>query len=446
MTKKILAFLLCTAILFGSTMVFAETNRSITIENADPVLYIGKQMKLNAVVTNLAETAPKQTALNWSSSDPAIAAVNGAGFVRGVAAGKAVITAAARDDEDVKASVEIEVRVPVQAVTINEKNPSVVVGSSVEAATIQLTVTVKPENAYHQTGTWSSSNEAVAVVDQNGLVTGKSTGRALITFTSDDPSGQKKSQVNLGVGQAVQSITLSGNEGNLPKGRTLALKASVAPANATNKRVTWRSEDESVATVNAIGLVKGIAPGTTTITAIAQDGSGVEAKYVVTVVSPVRTIKTSVNRIPLAPDTEWPVTATVEPEDATVKDIIWTSSDESIVTVTQDGTVRGIKKGRATITVAAMDGSGVKMNIPVTVKNYDIVITTSAGANVEVDVPNGIWGVGFRSKTHCVTSESERLKPLKAGEDTFTVLMQSYMTGKVRRTKYSVLVTPSAVK
>ena len=424
----------------------SAANREIRIENESYIIYAGKQQKITATTENLDETAPKQTTLVWSSSAPDVATVNNAGYVSGKNNGKAVITAQAKDDGMISASAQVEVRVPVQSLTINEKNVSVVVGGAEEAARTKLTVNIKPENAYHTGGTWTSSDENVAQVDSEGNVTGISAGNASITFTSDDPNGNRKAQIPIKVGQAVLAIQITGQGSSLPTGRTMQLKANAEPENATNKKVIWSSGNEAIASVNENGQVKGVAPGTATITATAADGSGVTASYEITVVSPVKKIALSDKKITLAPDITWQVTAEVTPEDATIKDLVWTSSNEKVATVDQNGMIKGIAKGSATITATAQDGSGVKINLSVTVKNFDIIITSPSGANVSYDTPNGIWGIAYRSKKHCVSEDGEHLRPLKAGEDTFTVLMQSYMTGKIRRIKFSVLVTPSAIR
>lgn len=113
----------------------------------------------------------------------------------------------------------------------------------------------------------------------------------------------------------------------------------------------------------------------------------------------------------------------------------------------QNGLVHGVDRGSATINAVAADGSGVRTSVTVTVKEYDYILASpSDRPTVRYDLPNGIWAIAYRSKNKCVSSSSETLTPLKAGEDTFTVLMQSYMTGRIRRKKVSVLVLPSAIK
>lgn len=448
--RKFVTVLLAVMMLVVPFVVFSEANteadRKITFEESSYVVYVGKALKLDPSVETVLESAPKKTQLVWTTSDPEVALVNAVGQITGKKAGKVTITAAAKDNEAVSASAEVEVRVPVQSVQINEKNVSIVVGGKEEASRIQLTTAIKPADAFFQTGTWTSSNENVAMVDSNGVVTGISAGNANITFTSDDPNGQKKAQTAVKVGQAVESITITSEGTNVPTGKTVALKAAVEPASATNKKVTWTSSNEDIASVNNGGQVKGIKPGQATITATAADGSGVIATMNVSVVSPVKKLTLSAKKVPLAPGYDWQLTAEIVPEDATIKDVTWTSTDENVATVDQNGLVHGVAKGSATINVVATDGSGSKASVTVTVKEYDYVLASpSDRPTVKYNTPNGIWGIAYRSRNKCVSSGSESLTPLKAGEDTFTVLMQSYMTGRIKKQKFSVLVLPTAI-
>lgn len=216
----------------------ASVDRAITFEESDYTVYVGKALKINVSVENILEGAPKQTQLIWTSSDPDIAMVNAGGQVTGKKAGKVTITATAKDNEAVSASVEAEIRIPVQSVQINEKNVTVVVGGKAEAAKAQLSVSIKPEDAFFKTGVWSSSNPNVAQVDENGVVTGISAGTANISFTSDNPTGQKRTQTVVRVGQAVESIVITTQGTNIPTGRTIALRAEISPATASNKRLS----------------------------------------------------------------------------------------------------------------------------------------------------------------------------------------------------------------
>ena len=164
---------------------------------------------------------------------------------------------------------------------------------------------------------------------------------------------------------AVTGVTVAPATLTLEVGQTGALTATVAPATATNKAVTWTSNAPAIATVDASGTVKGIAPGTATITVKTADG-GKTATCAVTVkeaAAPavkVTGITLNYASITVNGDLERvQLIATVAPATATDQSLTWTSSDASVASVDGAGLVTIRKKGKATVTAKANDGSGV---------------------------------------------------------------------------------------
>lgn len=164
---------------------------------------------------------------------------------------------------------------------------------------------------------------------------------------------------------AVTGVTVAPAALTLEVGQTGALTATVAPATATNKAVTWTSSAPAIATVDASGTVKGIATGTATITVKTADG-GKTATCAVTVkeaaAPPVKVTGITLNysSITVNGDLERvQLIATVAPATATDQSLTWTSSDASVASVDGAGLVTIRKKGKATITAKANDGSGV---------------------------------------------------------------------------------------
>ena len=164
---------------------------------------------------------------------------------------------------------------------------------------------------------------------------------------------------------AVTGVTVAPAALTLEVGQTGALTATVAPATATNKAVTWTSSAPAIATVDASGTVKGIAPGTATITVKTADG-GKTATCAVTVKAAaapavkVMGITLNYSSITVNGDLERvQLIATVAPATATDQSLTWTSSDASVASVDGAGLVTIRKKGKATVTAKANDGSGV---------------------------------------------------------------------------------------
>ena len=170
-------------------------------------------------------------------------------------------------------------QVAVTGVTLNKNTMSLSVGGS-----DTLIASVSPSNATNKAIAWSSSNTSVATVSQDGKVTAKAPGQAMITAMATDGSG-RSAQCAVTVTSAsvaVTGVTVNKSELSLKEGGTTKLSANVSPSNATNKSVTWSSSNPSVATVTQDGTVAALSEGTATITVTTADG-GFAAHCLVTV-------------------------------------------------------------------------------------------------------------------------------------------------------------------
>ena len=172
----------------------------------------------------------------------------------------------------------------------------------------------------------------------------------------------------------VTGVTLNKSETTMLVGGTETLTATVAPANADNKNVTWTTSNANVATVNN-GVVTGVGAGTATITVTTVDGNKT-ASCVVT----VNAVPVDVTGVTLTPTTlnmkvggTATLTAAVQPENATNQSVTWTTSNASVVTV-NSGVVMAVGEGTATVTVAAADGR-YTANCTITVEKADTPVT-----------------------------------------------------------------------
>ena len=167
----------------------------------------------------------------------------------------------------------------------------------------------------------------------------------------------------------VSRITLSASTGlTLTKGQTQKLTATVAPANATNKTVTWKTSDKNVATVSENGLVTAVGGGDATITCTAQDGSGVKATCKVTVTVPVSGIQLSQTSAALTVGDTLTLTKTIYPSDATNQAVTWTSSSDVVASVDSNGKITAKTAGSAVITCKSVSDNSVVGICNVTVK------------------------------------------------------------------------------
>lgn len=157
----------------------------------------------------------------------------------------------------------------------------------------------------------------------------------------------------------VSDISLSDIKVNLNIGSTKQLDAEIKPANATNKKVSWKSNKEIVATVSNTGLITAVSKGTATITVITEDGNKT-ASCEVTVTDKrisVTGVSLSDEKISMSEKSTQKLTAMITPADASNKNVSWKSSNESVVKVDNAGVLTSISKGTATITVTTEDGN-----------------------------------------------------------------------------------------
>ena len=264
----------------------AESNRSITISGSDHFVMAGKNMKLTATVTSNSEDAPRKTALIWESADSGIAKVAN-GTVTGISAGTTIIKAYAKDDPSVCGEYNIEVRTPVKSIDIDPPKLQLMIGSTEEQATALFHIRVLPEDAYYQDVKWISSDENIINIAKDGKVTALAKGKAKITVVSEEPESKVKAVATVSVEQAVEQINIDETSVSLVAGKKIAVKATVLPEDAKNKKLEWVSNDESIASVNSKGQITGINGGKTTIVAKATDGSGIETTINVKVIKPV---------------------------------------------------------------------------------------------------------------------------------------------------------------
>ena len=250
--------------------VVATPVESITIDKTAASLKVDEKLKLTATV-NPAEATDKS--VTWCSSDESVATVSTTGEVTAVALGEAVITAS-------NGAVRAECKVTVVATLVESIELNLTASSLKVGEKVQLTATVNPADATDKTVTWSSSDESVATVSATGEVTAVALGEAVITASNGAVRAECKVTV---VATPVESIELNLPASSLKVGEKVQLTATVNPADATDKTVTWYSSDESVATVSATGEVTAVAPGNIEIKAEAADGSGCYAICEITV-------------------------------------------------------------------------------------------------------------------------------------------------------------------
>lgn len=341
MKKKIMLILMLFTFFINSEVYAA----SIKLNQHNVNLGVGYNTTLKVVDTG----GSSSTTVVWTSSDSSVATVNN-GVVTGVKPGEAIITAKIGAEQAICKVVVINNFVPITGIRFSNSNETILVGS-----TQKLSVIVTPSNASNQSLSYTSSNSNIATVDSEGNVKGIAVGEAYITVSA---AGY----------QAVANIkvinTISLNSISIPKNLQLkeqsssTLNVTFNPSNATNKKVTWKSSNPNVATVDSSGNVKAIAPGTATITVISSDGGKVATCNVEVTALSKKLTGISLNKTELSMelDTEETLTVIFNPEYAENKNIKWSSSNTKIAKVS-NGKITPVKPGKVEIKAVSEDGN-----------------------------------------------------------------------------------------
>jgi uncharacterized protein YjdB len=323
-------------------------------------------MEANQTSVLYATIAPA-TALNksvvWSSDSTEVVQVNQNGVLTAKTTGIATVTATTVDGGFSASCIVVVTRVPVIGITLDKSTASVDVGKA-----IVLTASITPADATNKLVNWRSSNTNIASVDSNGVVIGRYAGEVVITAETADGKHTATCRVKVNAVNTVVPVTgISIAKQNIiiKKGNAVALEAQVLPLNATNKKITWRSSDSNIASVDAAqGIVIAKQSGVVVISAVTDDG-GKTAYCYVTVTNdtsstiPVTSVELSTNVILMNKGENESLTASVKPANATNKAIEWSTSDSSVASIDNSGKVTALKQGFAIITVKTAE-NGLK--------------------------------------------------------------------------------------
>ena len=207
---------------------------------------------------------------------------------------------------------------------------------------------------------YTSSDPAIVMVDENGNIAAISAGTAEVALSSKD--GKITANKTIEVVVTPTGITTT-DALTLTAGEAATLETAVAPDDSTHVSILYTSSDDAVATVSGAGEVTAVAAGDATITA-AVDGTALSAACKVTVLPAIESLELNYTTLSLRPKGTAQLTYTVAPEEALSDNITYTSSDETVATVDAEGNVTAVADGTATITV---DVNGVTAECEVTV-------------------------------------------------------------------------------
>ncbi len=332
---------------------------SISLDKEAADIAVNQTLNLSATIED--DDATNKT-LKWTSDRPDIASVTDSGVVTGKSAGnggqpgEAIITAAATDGSGKFDSCIVTVRnVAVDSFALDQQNMTIDVGE-----TKKLTGIFTPDNATDKAISWSSGNNSIVEVDVEGNVKGISSGGPIaVTATPHGGGTAATCQVTVR-SNAVTSVTIDNPPAQIARGGTATLKATVLPANASNKKVTWKVDNTTYADIDSNGKLSGRAPGKVVVTATSVENPQIKGECTIEIsdkVTPVMNIELSPPSMTLEVGETKAIEAKITPSDANNKTVSWESSHPDIASVDEKtGIVTAKSVGQAIITATTQDG------------------------------------------------------------------------------------------
>ncbi len=325
-----------------------EVTKSVTGIKLDATthdMYVGETFRLTFTISPVGAS---NAVVTWTSSNTSVANVDANGLVTSKGVGTAVILAKTSDG-GYTATCTVNVGRVATAVKLDVTKLTLNAGDY-----YYLDATLTPADTTETTVTYETSDTSVAIVSKKGKITAKKAGACVVMAKTRSGS---MAYCAVTVLQSVTGIVISESTLELSVGESYELSADIIPGTASNNGVTWSSSNTDVLTVDEKGEVDALLGGTAIITCKSDEGGFMDF-CVVTVIEEVTELVLDYNYYKLGINETFKLTATISGETATNKEVEWYSSDSDIVSVDNNGRMRGIAMGYATIICEATDGSG----------------------------------------------------------------------------------------
>lgn len=447
MKRNLIFWVLIAAILASCTRPEPEIEvTSVSISQPGAEMVEGESLQLTALVQ---PTGAKDKSVVWASSKTSVAVVSQDGLVQALREGSSKITATSVNGKVGSCAVTVSRKVvAVQSVAFEKTALSLVEGD-----TEALSVSISPADATETDVAWSSSNENVVTVNDYGVITAVGAGEAVVKAMVGGITASCRVTVAQKV-IPVSAIEISSPSLNIVLGTAETLSVTVLPTDATDKSVTWASVNPAIATVDQTGIVSAKTVGTTTITATTTDG-GFVAACEVTVCIPyvaVTSVTLDKSTATLEKGKTLNLTATVLPENASVKSVSWSSGNTNVANVDQAGKVTAVGGGTATITAKCGDCSAtctVTVVVPVSgVSLNENSLTMTEGESVTlvtsiVPADATDQALSWSSSNPAVASVDESGLVLALNEGAATIIVSTHDGGKTA--SCAVTVKPAFV-
>ena len=339
-------------------LTVVKEEESISLTNLESsTLFVNEDFDISKFIEVLPNDATNKT-IKYTSSNTDVAEISETGLITPKVNGNVTITCTTINGKTV--SYDFTVETKVESVEINSLDETKVIEKG-QTFDISSYVSVLPETATNKTVTYSSRDESIARIDQNGLIIAKSRGNVEITITTIDQNKTCTQKIEVYVTETdiesdLEDIT------NIELGNTFDLSnhLNIIPLDATNKTLTYLSSNEVVATIDESGLITSVSCGSLIITVTSINNIiktyNFNVKVSVTGVE-INNLKDSNKIIEKGQTFDASSYVSVLPENATNKTVTYSSSDEAIATIDSTGLITTLHSGYFTITVTTLEGN-----------------------------------------------------------------------------------------
>ena len=337
--------------------------QQITLTPSTSSVVVGESLQITAKV--LPENATNAT-LKWNITPENILKPTAApGQFTAQQVGEALIRAEAADGSGITAECKVVVKPRlVQSISLNATQKELIIGDS-----FTLTATLSPENATNHNVIWKLVSGDAISLSNTGVIQAKKVGEALVRAEAADGSGTTAECKVVVKPRLVQAISLNATQKELIIGDSFTLTATLSPENATNRNVIWKLVSGDAISLSNTGVIQAKKVGEALVRAESADGSGITAECKV-VVKPrlVQAISLNATQKHLVVGDSFTLTATLSPENATNRNVIWKLVSGNAISLSNTGVIQAKKVGEALVRAEAADDSGITAECKVVVK------------------------------------------------------------------------------
>ena len=336
--------------------------QSISLNATQKNLVVGDSFTLTATLSP--ENATNRNVV-WKLVSGDAIALSADGVIQAKKVGEALVRAEAADGSGITAECKVVVKPRlVQSISLNATQKELIIGDS-----FTLTATLSPENATNHNVIWKLVSGNAISLSNTGVIQAKKVGEALVRAETADGSGITAECKVVVKPRLVQTISLNSTKKDLLVGESFALTATAMPENATNRNVIWKLVSGNAISLSNTGVIQAKKVGEALVRAEAADGSGITAECKL-VVKPrlVQAISLNATQKHLVVGDSFTLTATLSPENATNRNVIWKLVSGNAIFLSNIGVIQAKKVGEALVRAEAVDGSGITAECKVVVK------------------------------------------------------------------------------